>query len=65
MLAGGDPFRRASVHIPAQVNAQDVALLREQGLNTHEILDVVQSAAFFAWANRLILTLGEPYWPQE
>ncbi|WP_437890661.1 alkylhydroperoxidase domain protein [Phytobacter sp. V91] len=50
---------------PAQVNAQDVALLRDQGLNTLEILDLVQSAAFFAWANRLMLTLGEPYWPQE
>jgi len=50
---------------PAQANAQDVAQLRDQGLNTLEILDLVQSAAFFAWANRLMLTLGEPYWPQE
>jgi alkylhydroperoxidase family enzyme len=24
-------------------------------------LDLVQSAAFFAWANRLMLTLGEPW----
>lgn len=50
---------------PTQANAQDVAQLREQGLNTLEILDLVQSAAFFAWANRLMLTLGEPYWSQE
>lgn len=50
---------------PAQASAQDVLQLREQGLNTLEILDLVQSTAFFAWANRLMLTLGEPYWPQE
>ncbi len=49
---------------PAQASAQDVAQLREQGLSTLEIVDLVQSAAFFAWANRLMLTLGEPYWPQ-
>ncbi|MDU5052497.1 MAG: hypothetical protein E6247_25820, partial [Klebsiella variicola] len=24
-------------------------------------LDLLQSAAFFAWANRLMLTLGEPW----
>ena len=25
------------------------------------LLDLVQSTAFFAWANRLMLTLGEPF----
>ena len=50
---------------PAQANTQDIAQLREQGLSTLEIVDLLQSAAFFAWANRLMLTLGEPYWPQE
>lgn len=34
--------------------------LRDLGLSDLEILDVIQSAAFFAWANRLMLTLGEP-----
>ena len=48
---------------PAQANVHDVEQLRGQGLTTLEILDLVQSAAFFAWANRLMLTLGEPYWP--
>jgi alkylhydroperoxidase family enzyme len=24
------------------------------------VLDLVQATAFFAWANRLMLTLGEP-----
>lgn len=50
---------------PAQASAQDVAKLREQGLSTLEIVDLVQSTAFFAWANRLMLTLGEPFWPQQ
>jgi alkylhydroperoxidase domain protein len=35
--------------------------LREVGFGELEILDVIQAAAFFAWANRLMLTLGEPY----
>ncbi|MBI0487647.1 alkylhydroperoxidase domain protein, partial [Dickeya dianthicola] len=48
---------------PSQTNARDLARLREQGLDTLEILDLIQSAAFFAWANRLMLTLGEPFWP--
>jgi alkylhydroperoxidase family enzyme len=33
--------------------------LREAGLEDLEILDLVQSAAFFNWANRLMLSLGE------
>ncbi|MEE3662123.1 alkylhydroperoxidase domain protein [Brenneria sp. g21c3] len=49
---------------PAQLDAQDLKRLREHGLNTLEILDLAQSAAFFAWANRLMLTLGEPFWPE-
>lgn len=35
--------------------------LRGLGLSELELLDLVQSTAFFAWANRLILTLGEPF----
>lgn len=50
---------------PAQADALDIAHLREQGLTTLEILDLVQSVAFFAWANRLMLTLGEPFWPSH
>ena len=33
----------------------------EQGLSELELVDLLQSTAFFAWANRLMLTLGEPY----
>lgn len=28
-----------------------------------EVLDIVQSSAFFAWANRLMLSLGGPERP--
>lgn len=35
--------------------------LRALGLSELELLDLVQSTAFFAWANRLMLTLGEPF----
>ncbi|WP_338638128.1 alkylhydroperoxidase domain protein (plasmid) [Erwinia persicina] len=37
--------------------------LRAQGLSELELLDLIQSTAFFAWANRLMLTLGEPFTP--
>ena len=33
--------------------------------NDLEILDISQAAAFFSWANRLMLTLGEPYYADE
>jgi|SRR5579859_2066800 len=37
--------------------------LRALGLDELDLLDAMQSAAFFAWANRLMLTLGEPVPP--
>ena len=40
---------------PAHVDA-----LRAAGFDDEAIVDVVQSAAFFSWANRLMLSLGEP-----
>ncbi|PCC53364.1 alkylhydroperoxidase domain protein [Brevibacterium aurantiacum] len=40
---------------PAHVNA-----LREAGLDDGDIIDVLNCAAFFNWANRLMLSLGEP-----
>jgi alkylhydroperoxidase domain protein len=44
---------------PAATQAH-VRRLRELGLEDLEILDAMQAAAFFSWANRLMLTLGEP-----
>jgi alkylhydroperoxidase domain protein len=48
---------------PPRVSHRSFKRLQEQGLGTLEILDLVQSVAFFSWANRLMLTLGEPFVP--
>jgi alkylhydroperoxidase domain protein len=45
---------------PPRLERADLARLRELGLGDLEVLDLVQATAFFAWANRLMLTLGEP-----
>jgi alkylhydroperoxidase domain protein len=50
---------------PPRAETRHVERLRELGLSDLEILDVAQAAAFFAWANRLMLTLGEPYYPPQ
>jgi uncharacterized peroxidase-related enzyme len=46
-----------------QFDDEDAARLRELGLDELELVDHVASTAFFGWANRLMLTLGEPHWP--
>ena len=46
---------------PPVATTAHVDRLREVGFGELEILDVIQAAAFFAWANRSMLTLGEPY----
>ena len=45
---------------PASVNADSIQALKDAGLNDGEILDLLHSDAIFAWANRLMLNLGEP-----
>ena len=45
---------------PIAFTADHVARLRASGLDDADILDVIQSSAFFNWANRLMLSLGEP-----
>ena len=35
-------------------------LVAKAGLDDLAILDVINAAAFFNWANRLMLSLGEP-----
>lgn len=49
---------------PAATQAH-LARLRALGLQDLELLDAIQAAAFFGWANRLMLTLGEPIRPTE
>lgn len=43
--------------------SEDAERLRGIGLTDLEMVDHIASTAFFGWANRLMLTLGEPYWP--
>lgn len=45
---------------PPAAGAADVAALRDAGLGDLEILDLINSVAMFAWANRLMQTLGDP-----
>lgn len=57
---------RASVSLtntPLAFGEPDVAALRAVGLGDDEIVDVISGAAFFNWANRLMLSLGEPEVP--
>ncbi len=49
---------------PDKVSADDVRKLRDVGLGELEILDLIHSVAIFAWANRLMLNLGEPVFPE-
>jgi alkylhydroperoxidase domain protein len=49
---------------PPTATPRHVTALRSLGLSDLEILDVMQAAAFFAWANRLMLTLGEPHYAE-
>lgn len=44
---------------PAGMTAADLSPLRAAGLSDMEILDVTHATAIFAWANRLMQTLGE------
>ena len=48
---------------PIAFDETHVARLRAAGLGDPEIFDVIHAAAFFNWANRLMLTLGEPALP--
>jgi uncharacterized peroxidase-related enzyme len=65
-----DPRRKAILDYsaklsrdPASVDPADAAPLRAQGLTDLEILDLTHAVAMFAWANRLMQTLGEPAAP--
>lgn len=48
---------------PPAATESHIAALREVGLSDADILDVTQVVAMFAWANRLMQTLGEPERP--
>ncbi len=44
---------------PIKFGTEHVARLRAAGLDDLSIMDAINSAAFFNWANRLMLSLGE------
>lgn len=48
---------------PGDVRAEDLQPLQAAGLTDAEILDLIHAIAIFAWANRLMLNLGEPVFP--
>lgn len=48
---------------PLDFGPDHIARLRAAGLGDAEIVDVIGGAAFFNWANRLMLSLGEPEVP--
>jgi uncharacterized peroxidase-related enzyme len=61
-----DPRRKAILDYaakltrdPAAIGPADAAPLRAQGLTDLDILDLTHAVAMFAWANRLMQTLGE------
>jgi alkylhydroperoxidase domain protein len=45
---------------PMTFGPQHVDALRQAGLDDAAIVDVINAASFFNWANRLMLSLGEP-----
>ena len=50
---------------PIAFGPDHITRLRGVGLDDTAIVDVINGAAFFNWANRLMLTLGEPEIPSE
>jgi len=48
---------------PDAVSPASIQKLKDAGLTDAEILDLIHSVAIFAWANRLMLNLGEPVFP--
>ncbi|HJA60676.1 MAG TPA: alkylhydroperoxidase domain protein [Candidatus Brevibacterium intestinavium] len=50
----------ALTRTPQTFGPSHVTALREAGLANGDIIDVLGCAAFFNWANRLMLSLGEP-----
>ncbi|MDX2375244.1 alkylhydroperoxidase domain protein [Microbacterium sp. LRZ72] len=45
---------------PPTFSGHEVAALEQAGMDELEVLDAVMAGAFFNWANRLMLSIGEP-----
>jgi len=48
---------------PHDIADSSLQRLADAGLSDAEILDLIHAIAIFAWANRLMLNLGEPLFP--
>ena len=53
-------FSAALGATPPTAGPEHIAALREQRFSDDDIFDLANAVAMFAWANRLMLTLGEP-----
>lgn len=51
-------FSAKLAEAPGEIAAADLAPLRDAGFSDLEIYDIAHASAMFAWANRLLLTLG-------
>jgi alkylhydroperoxidase domain protein len=56
-------FASALSATPSEITDAGVAQLFSDGYSEAEILDLIYASAFFNWANRLMLSLGEPSVP--
>lgn len=50
---------------PPTFDSSHVSALRKVGLNDTSIVDIINATSFFNWANRLMLSLGEPEIPKR
>jgi alkylhydroperoxidase domain protein len=50
---------------PITFGPEHVDALRQVGVDEASIVDVINAASFFNWANRLMLSLGEPAAPEK
>jgi uncharacterized peroxidase-related enzyme len=69
-MAGGTARERALVSatialtaMPGSFDSAALKPLRDAGLSDIEMLDALHAGALFAWANRLMLNLGEAVYP--
>lgn len=49
--------------LPPRLTPAHLEALQDEGLDPLELADVIHGSAFFNWANRLMLSLGEPEQP--
>jgi uncharacterized peroxidase-related enzyme len=71
LSAGTTPREQAIVKFSAELalkpdalSAAHVRALQQAGVTDMEVLDLIHAVALFAWANRLMLNMGEPIFPE-